>query len=418
MPAYSEQERTKREPWIPLSWHQKLSRRNLLKGAVVGGAGLATAALIGCGREVPSKAEPQNPIPNPTITPTGTLESTLTSTPEPSPTPERQRDTLREYASRLGLDIGVEFTGNWFNNLKWRGIIEREFNLAVVDWGIHWPEIEPEQNHFNFAIADRQVIFARQNDMKIRGHPLVVPAPDLVPNWLKDGSFSRDQLIEILRNHISKIVTHFKGKIHEWVVVNEPYIYPYRQNDIFHRIIGPDYIEIAFQTARETNPSATLIYNDTLNHASSGITTPLTREVVQRLKAKGLIDGVGLQMHLDAVKPPQKEDVMATMRSYGVPVYVTEFDVNMKDIRGTQEERYAVQAQIYRDMLEAALDSGVCKSFTVWVIGDKYSWLEFYPNVPNYSPVADPTPFDDELNPKPAFFVMRQVLTEKVLSKG
>jgi endo-1,4-beta-xylanase len=101
----------------------------------------------------------------------------------------------------------------------------------------------------------------------------------------------------------------------------------------------------------------------------------------------GLIDGVGLQMHLDGSAPPAKEAVIATMRSYALPVYVTEFDVNMTHVGGTQSDTDALQASVYRDMLEACLESGVCKSFTVWGIGDKYSWPQAYQSLPN----ADPT---------------------------
>lgn len=220
-------------------------------------------------------------------------------------------------------------------------------------------------------------------------------------------------MIEILRDTITQVMTHYRGKIKEWVVVNEPYINPYRQEDVFYKRIGADYIEIAFQAARETDPTAILIYNDSDNHSTSGITTQLTRDIVQSLKPKGLIDGVGLQMHLEGAKPPSKQDVINTMRSYGVPVYVTEFDVNMKDVSGTQEERYSKQAAIYKDMLQACLESGVCKSFSFWGIGDKYSWIETEKWYSRYSPDGIPTLFGDNLKPKPAYFAVRDVLSGK-----
>ena len=109
-------------------------------------------------------------------------------------------------------------------------------------------------------------------------------------------------------------------------------------------------------------------------------------------------------MHLDAAQPPDKQDVIVTMQNYGIPVHVTEIDVNLTNVPGTQEARFALQGQIYGDMLTACLDSGVCASFSVWGFWDKYSWLE------RYSAEADPTLFDDDLNPKPAYFTLLEIL--------
>ncbi|MBI4790137.1 MAG: endo-1,4-beta-xylanase [Chloroflexi bacterium] len=147
-----------------------------------------------------------------------------------------------------------------------------------------------------------------------------------------------------------------------------------------------------------------MIFNSGDNETSDGKMTPVTREIVQRLKAKGLIDGVGLEMHLDGMMQYTKADVIATMKSYGLPVYITEIDVGLKNVPGTPEERYARQAQVYGDMFAACVESGMCKSYAVWGIGDKYSWLE------RESRNADATLYDDNLNPKAAYFAVREFL--------
>jgi GH35 family endo-1,4-beta-xylanase len=55
-------------------------------------------------------------------------------------------------------------------------------------------------------------------------------------------------------------------------------------------------------------------------------------------------------------------------------------------------------------MLSACLESGVCESFSVWGLGDQFSWLM------RYSSLADPALFDNELNPKPAYFTLLEIL--------
>jgi endo-1,4-beta-xylanase len=277
----------------------------------------------------------------------------------------------------------------------------KEFNLAQVS-AVSWSRLEPTRGQIDFSIADAQVALAQSKQQTICGDSLLLAASPYIPDWLAKGNFSREELAQILRDHLVQVISRYRGRISQYVVAEDPY--PAYEQDVFYPKFGYDYIDLAFQIARETDPSAVLIFNLLNNETSSGTMTPLTRQIVQRLKSKGLIDGVGVEMHLDANKSYAKQDVIATMQSYGVPVYVTEIDVNLKDVPGTQEERYAKQAKIYGDMFAACLESGVCKSFSVWDIGDKYSWLE------RESPNADPTPFDNNLNPKPAYFALLDLL--------
>jgi GH35 family endo-1,4-beta-xylanase len=179
---------------------------------------------------------------------------------------------------------------------------------------------------------------------------------------------------------------------------------------LFRAIIGPEYVELAFAFVRQQLPSARLLYNDFYNHFEQGPRTGVTREIVSRLADKGLIDYVGLEMHLTGDQPPDKTDVAQTMQSYGLPIFVTEFDVNLALGRGTREERFAKQAQIYRDMLAAALESGVCQNFVVFQIVDKFTIWETIPTFRGYSPDAVPSPYDDDFSPKSAYLAMADVL--------
>jgi len=134
-----------------------------------------------------------------------------------------------------------------------------------------------------------------------------------------------------------------------------------------------------------------------------------------------LIDVVGMQMHLltqDIDPLPQKADVIEIMQGFselGVRVAITEMDVNLTYVSGdypTIEKRWTYQAGIYRDMLDACLESGACDSFAMMGISDSMSWLVtscpgcwFKPQ-----PNADPLLFDRNFLPKPAYFAMRDGL--------
>lgn len=311
--------------------------------------------------------------------------------------------TLRQIADEKEFAIGVLLNPHL---PLLRRVEQREFNLGIVTFD--WKSFVWSDGSIDWSWMDAQVREAKEAGMRIRFQHLLFS--HVYPDWLKDKASSLAEFEAFMKSVIVQVMTRYKNDIQEWVVVNEPQNPPYVTDDIFyHAYGGYDYIDVAFQTAHETDPDAILIYNNTDNHRANGQTTPVSRMIVRRLKAKNLIDGIGVQMHVYAPQPATKQDMIDTLQSYGLPVYVTEFDVDLRGVQGTRDERFAVQAQDTRIIIEACLESGVCRSFSTWGIGDKYSWLE-NPQF-NASSDADATLFDDDLNPKPAYFVIRDALS-------
>jgi endo-1,4-beta-xylanase len=192
--------------------------------------------------------------------------------------------------------------------------------------------------------------------------------------------------------------------------------------DFWNDKIGPEYIALAFQTARLADPNGILIFNDANNQApqdtsSSGVVNKMYTTVKQ-LKSQGVpIDVVGMQMHLlqlwETSVPPQKADVIATMQKFaalGVRIYITEMDVDLTRQPGSQAEKWTFEAGVYRDMMEACLESGVCDSFATWDISDANSWISCASKGCLNEKNADPLMFDPAYVPKPAYFAVRDAL--------
>ncbi len=308
--------------------------------------------------------------------------------------------TLRKLADKAGIEIGVLL----LSDQKTASIEAREFNLGILTFG--WNDHVDQNGTVKLRWPDAQFEVARKASMDTRFMHIV--DSNGTPEWV--NSFSRSELLEFTTDVISKIMEHYGNQVSQYVVVNEPYIYPYRQEDPFYKILGSDYILTIFEEARKADADSLLIYNDTDNHMSSGMTTILTQKIVQSLKSKGLIDGVGVQMHLgftsELPTETDKDDIIQTLRAYGVPVHVTELDIDITDLPGSPDERYLKQAEMYRVVIESVLESNVCKDISFWGIGDKFSWLEVALNRPN----ADPTLFDDNLKPKPAYYAVSSAL--------
>ncbi len=296
-----------------------------------------------------------------------------------------------------------------------------ELNQATL--GVYWVSTEPQKGNYDFTSFDAEIAEQKAHGTTIRGHALVFPTSLwTMPDWLQNGNYSKEELENIMVEHITALVTHGKALgVTEWVVVNEPYLPKDRENDIFYKAYGGyDYIDVAFAAARKADPNAILIYNDVDNHSSNGGTTKLTQQIVARLKtqtvvgedniARPVLDAVGIQAHLgDWVPIPNSDDVEKTLKSYGLPIVLTEFDYNLEGVQGTNQERYNKQAQVIADFLQAAINAGADK-ITFWGLSDANNWLVDQGKLNNA-----PALFDKNGLPKPVYYEVLRILLHNFL---
>lgn len=236
---------------------------------------------------------------------------------------------------------------------------------------------QPAPGQFDFRAADGLAALARSQGKTLRGHALVYPAAD--PGWVNSGSWTRDTLLEVMRSHISTVVDHFKtsfpGVVPEWDVVNEPFLLSgARDQNVYERVIGSDWIEQAFRAANSADPDALLFLNefdaDTPNARQRSV-----HQLVSDFVARGVpIDGVGLQAHVgaDGSYPTLGElkDVMAQYAALGLRVSITELDA----LRPVQGDAILVQRAAYDTVARACQESPNCTGVTVWGVADAYSW--------------------------------------------
>jgi endo-1,4-beta-xylanase len=197
-----------------------------------------------------------------------------------------------------------------------------------------------------------------------------------------------------------------------WDVVNEAIDDGGNMRDsIWLRVIGPDYIEMAFRWAREADPHAKLLYNDysgeDMGHKANKI-----YELVKDLKARGVpLDGVGLQMHFEAGKYPKVQDMAANMRrlgELGLEVHVTELDLRVNE--PFTPEKLEQQARAYREILEVCLAAPNCRDFIMWGLTDRHSWVPGF-----FKGTGAALIFDEALQPKPAYFSLIDALRADAL---
>src|SRR5829696_9986509 len=215
-------------------------------------------------------------------------------------------------------------------------LVRREFNSITPENVLKWERVHPEPTRYDFGPSDRYVSFGERSGMFIVGHTLVWHSQ--TPRWVFENAqgqpLTRDELLARMKEHISTVVGRYKGRIKGWDVVNEALNEDgtLRQSP-WYRIIGPDYIEKAFQFAHEADPAAELYYND-YSLESAPKREGAVRMLRKLISNKVPITAVGLQGH-DNLQFPTLEQQEAAIKAFaelGLKVMITELDVDVLPI--------------------------------------------------------------------------------------
>jgi len=118
-----------------------------------------------------------------------------------APVPAPGPPSLRSLAQSRGMYIGTAVNVDALQyEAQYKEILAREFNMVTPEVSMKFDATEPGLNLYNFAEGDVIVDFAKAHNMQVRGHNLVWYRA--LPSWLSAGTFSRDVLMGILRQHI------------------------------------------------------------------------------------------------------------------------------------------------------------------------------------------------------------------------
>lgn len=306
--------------------------------------------------------------------------------------------------------------------------VAKHFNSITAENAMKWERIHPGPGEYNFALSDSMVAYGQRNGMFIIGHCLLWHSQ--TPKWVFEDSLGkplgRDALLERLKEHIFTVVGRYKGKVKGWDVVNEAVGDDGQmRKSKWMEIIGEDFVQKAFEYAREADPDCELYYNDyniELRNKREGVV-----KLIKSLQENGVkVDGIGIQghWHLDSPGLDEIEESFDVYKGLGCKVMITEFEINAipepTQIVGAEISQRAeyleemnpwpesfpdsmqqVLAKRYADMFSAFLrHSDNISRITFWGVHDGYSWKNNWP-IPgrtNY-----PLLFDRNYQAKPAY---------------
>lgn len=303
-------------------------------------------------------------------------------------------------------------------------IILQHFNSIVADNCMKSDAIHPEENRYEFSQADAFVNFGEKNGMEIIGHCLIWHS-QLAP-WFcvdKNGkNVSPEILKQRMKDHITTIVSRYKGRIKGWDVVNEAIMEDgsFRQSP-FYEILGEEYIPLAFEYAHAADPDAELYYND-YGMDNKGRRDAVVR-LVNQLKERGLrIDAIGMQSHMGIDYPQidQFEQSIKAFAATGCNIMITEWDMSALPTVNTSANisevtSYDAELNPYPEALPDSVSriwnqrmndffhlflkhADVISRVTVWGVSDGDSWKNDFPvkGRKDY-----PLLFDRNMQPKP-----------------
>lgn len=251
------------------------------------------------------------------------------------------------------------------DSAKYRAVLKEFFNTAVIENGYKWPGWN---GHPQFIEDTRNALeWLGKEGFRQKGHNLVWPGWKFTPKWARGIAESDPAAFEkILEDNIHKKIAATKGKFISWDVINEIL----HERDFFPYLSKGAPVKW-FQLARELDPSAKLVLNDysMLNSAMSPGTIGRFLQVTEEMRAAGApIDELGIQGHIGQ-QPRAPEMVLADLdlvAKAGLPVQITEFDINMKD--------EVLQADYTRDFLIACYSHPCITGFIKWGYWEPKHW--------------------------------------------
>lgn len=327
---------------------------------------------------------------------------------------ENKSTTLRSLAENRGLYIGAAVDIELLRTDKeYRELLAREFNMITPENAMKWWALQDEQDKFTFKDADDIVSFAKENNLAVRGHTLVWDKK--LPKWLTEANLSKYEVESLVKNHIQTVVSHFKGQLYAWDVVNEALTsMGLDEQSFLFKAMGSNYIHQVFRWTHEADSKTKLFYNEWGADVPNKKHEAMYKMLEDMVKERVPIHGVGLQMHVGLGSARLAEDIPAVgevkmaidkIGKLGLEVHITEMDVQIQGGTGSVEERLKEQAVVYKNILQEALSCPNFKALVQWGVNDKYSWIHDFTGQHDA-----PLLFDENNKPKPAYFAIKELL--------
>jgi endo-1,4-beta-xylanase len=336
---------------------------------------------------------------------------------------------LWQTAWQHGIVFGTSAATWQLEDPDYAQLVEHEAAILFTEDDLLWWRLRPTpESELDFQYADQFMAFAEQNRQLVLGAHLVWDE-GFGEEWTEDDLWGMDEETarRLLFETVEQVVGRYRGRVTGWIVVNEA-IDAHEQDGMrrdypWYETIGPSYAEEAFQIAHDADPDATLLLNEfgfeTDDEFDSAADKRAKALLVldQLLGADAPVHALGVQAHLEADGFAEKFDAagyqqfLSEVADRGLKILITELDVLDDGLPADSAERDAAIAEAYRIYLDTALAEPAVAALITFGLSDRYTWLqEDYPREDEEP--RRPLPFDEELQPKPAYEALQSALEQ------
>jgi GH35 family endo-1,4-beta-xylanase len=357
------------------------------------------------GSETLNKANLPAPTPitvnNPTTLPPDSSNDTgyvpndgtgVVLTPAPTPT------TFKEANFPMGL---VTKRGQTAQQ-TYADILTTHVRRFTLENDLKGTTLRPTETTYNYSYADPQIIWAKANGMTVHGHCTLWAVDNYTPQYIIDyetaGTLTTDQWKDKLKSYIQAPILYYKntpavsGVIKSWDVVNEPFL-PAANIDttarvvfkdcVWLRVLGPQYISLAFQYAHEADPDANLFLNEYGWEFSWKKVDEMERLASEFIAAGVPMHGWGLQLHTNInLSDNSIRDNLQRMANTGMKIHISEVALSVRvgtladpfvltpAIEAAQAAKYVTLFNAFLTLVPVPQQFGI----TTWGVNDGGYW--------------------------------------------
>ena len=245
------------------------------------------------------------------------------------------------------------------------------WNQVTPENGGKWGTVEGTRDVMNWAQADESYALAKARGFPFKWHTLVWA--NQAPGWI--AALPPEEQLEEIREWYAAVAERFPD-IEQIDVVNEPlHVIPsYAAALGGAGTTGWDWVIKSFEMAREYFPNSELILND-YSITNDGNATTRFIEIINLLKARGLIDAIGDQAHAfsttEAAPMPNHRNNLDRLAATGLPIYITEFDLDGV-FQGVLN--HEVQLASYQRVFPVFWEHPAVKGVTIWGYVQGFHW--------------------------------------------